>query len=106
MKWNKNGEMITFDLGNNYSVAALIKWDKDESVYDIKTYLICNTDCTGIMYYMEDFDQCLDANKKNIYNIVAEYIQDLFDENQIKKYIKRYEFEQLCLGIGIELMEK
>lgn len=103
MKYIKHGETISVELGNGYSVFAMVKWDKQDRDYKLTLYLQDDKIC--LLKLITDAENIpISAKKNTLYSEVVKYIEGLIEERFFKKHIKSYVFEMECFDKGIELI--
>ena len=104
MRYTNLGSMISVDITDRYSVAALINSDKDK--HTLTLYLHRN-DIPTFDLIEEVENMILPAvGKENIKMHVCDFIEKCWKNKMFNKYITRFEYQQQCFDIGSEVLNE
>lgn len=95
--------VINVNLHNNYSIIAFAKWEFKTEKYSVSLYIKENT----IDHFdsLDDYKNIIfDSDIKAIKQDIAKYIEALYNEGKITRYIKRCEYELKCFDKGDDFL--
>ena len=95
--------VIKIDLHNNYSVVDFSKWNVETEKYSVDLYIKENT--IDHLDLLDDYKNIIfESDIKSIKTDITKYIETLYNEGKIERYIKRSEYELKCFNIGNEII--
>ena len=104
MKYENLGNAILVPIVQNYSILAFIKNDKVKDKHTITFYLHRKDIPTyDLIEEVEDLS-LPNIEKNSIKTYVCNFIEDCFKNGMFNKYIIRFEYQQKCFDIGVELL--
>ena len=95
---------ISVQINRDYSVVAIISWNRDSKDYDIKFYLKRN-DVDLLDYIYAENNVFKTSDIKSIKYDVKRYIEKEYKNKTFKKYTIRYEYMMKCFDKGNEFYE-
>ena len=98
---NNSNDVIAIDLHNGYTVIAVSGHVEEEYT----TTLFLKDNEIDTWREIEDGITFV-ANYKTINSAILKYISDLLFNDEMNKYVERYEFEKESITRGIEIIEK
>lgn len=104
MKYENLGNAILVPIVQNYSILAFIKNDKVKEKHTITFYL--HRDNIPMFDLIEEVEDLSLPNieKNSIKTYVCNFIEDCFKNGMFNKYIIRFEYQQKCFDIGVEIL--
>ena len=104
MKYENLGNAILVPIVQNYSILAFIKNDKVKDKHTITFYLHRKDIPTyDLIEEVEDLS-LPNIEKNNIKTYVCDFIETCFINKMFDKYIMRFEYQQKCFDIGVEIL--
>lgn len=104
MKYENLGNAILVPIVQNYSILAFIKNDKVKDKHTITFYLHRKDIPTyDLIEEVEDLS-LPNIEKNSIKTYVCNFIEDCFKNGMFNKYIIRFEYQQKCFDIGVEIL--
>lgn len=98
-------DIIKIDLHNDYEIIAIKSWNEDNHNYLVDFYLKERTiDKWSLLDEVENTE--FNANFKTINSAILKQVSIFLDNGIINRYIDVYEYENKCLMIGNEQLEK
>lgn len=95
---------ISIDITDEYSVIAMINWNRDTSDYNISFYIKKNNiEILDFILSKENMFQGSDI--KSIKHDVVRYVETNFKKGTFDKYIDRYEYMLDCFDVGNDYFE-
>lgn len=95
--------VIKIDLHNNYSIVAFAKWNVETEKYLVDLYIKETT--IDHLDLLDDYKNIVfNSDIKSIKTDITKYIETLYNEGKIERYIKRCEYELKCFDIGNEFV--
>ena len=95
--------VIKIDLHNNYSIVAFAKWNVETEKSLVDLYIKENT--IDHLDLLDDYKNIVfNSDIKSIKTDITKYIETLYNEEKIERYIKRCEYELKCFDIGNEFV--
>jgi len=102
LPYTYEGETISINLENGFTVIAVAKWNKEEKLYYTKFY-INREDVEQQDLIVSDIK--INAEIRNIRVTLARYITDKLDEGFYDYYIDRFNYGTKCFDIGNDIVE-
>lgn len=100
-----NNNILMIDLHNGYTVIAILSWQHENHNYDVTLMLKENTiDQWHLIEKAEHIT--FETNYKNICKAVLKQVATFMEEGFFDYYINRFEYEQKCFEVGLEIDEK
>lgn len=104
MKYENLGNAILVPIVQNYSILAFIKNDKVKDKHTITFYLHRKDIPTyDLIEEVEDLS-LPNIEKNSMKTYVCNFIEDCFKNGMFNKYIIRFEYQQKCFDIGVEIL--
>ena len=104
MKYENLGNAILVPIVQNYSILAFIKNDKVKDKHTITFYLHRKDIPTyDLIEEVEDLS-LPNIEKNSIKTYVCNFIEYCFKNGMFNKYIIRFEYQQKCFDIGVEIL--
>lgn len=102
---NISSYTIQVDLGNEYSVLAMPRWDRRIKKFITNFYIKKNdNELLDLVNGLEN--EGIDSNFKNIKADLAKYITNLHKDKYFDYYILRYAYILKCFDRGNKLFEQ
>lgn len=102
VRYKNAGNVLTIQLYNNYTIIAIIGRD-DLGSYDVE--LRIKKDDVEKWDLIEEAENLIFDGNVNVQSAILKTVDDYLQNGFFERYIKRYEYELKCFGIGNELEE-
>ena len=95
---------IAIDITDEYSIIAMISWNRDTSDCNIRFYINKNNiELLDFIFSKDNMFQGSDI--KAIKHDVVRYVETNFKKGTFHKYIDRYEYMLKCFDVGNDYFE-
>ena len=104
-KYNGSNSVITIDLHNGYTIAAIPGFDKEKELYAVTLFLKDNSiDDLRLIEKFEKFE--LKAERHTINSVILKQVSSFFKQGFFDYYIKRFKYEIDCFEKGNAIEER
>ena len=102
LTYTYQGEAVSVDLENGFTVTAIAKWQNDEKLYYTKFYINrSDVDMLDLAVSMIR----MNADMKNLRVTIAQYVTDKLDEGFYDFYMNRFNEQMEIFDIGTEIYD-
>lgn len=102
LTYTYQGEAVSVDLENGFTVTAIAKWHNEEKVYYAKFYI--NRNDVGMLDFVAE-NISFNADMKNLRVTLTQYITDKLDEGFYDFYMNRFNEQMEIFDIGTEIYD-